>query len=99
MFSPVGRNGPTCLCIGGFRVCIRIQFAPLGSSPIYDAERQRITLPPLPPARAVTAVRAVLLELAVPQPQFGALCWCGEPVDPVPAPAQQRSEQVSNYGA
>ncbi|MEU7381506.1 hypothetical protein AB0A91_16190 [Streptomyces sp. NPDC042207] len=43
----------------------------------------------------MTLVRAILRELAVEQPEFGAVCWCGAEVDLTPRNSQQqRSEQV-----
>jgi hypothetical protein len=82
-------------------MCVRIRFSS-GSAPrIYDADTGTITLPATVPAtRIVTAVRAVLSELRVVQPEFGALCWCGETVDLTPrVPEQRRSEQVVKHGA
>jgi hypothetical protein len=50
--------------------------------------------------RCVTVVRAIMAELAVLQPELGAVCWCGEPIDLLPrVPEQRRSEQVMNHGA
>lgn len=82
-------------------MCIRVQFAPLASLLPWDKSRQLITLrQDLPPACAAIAVRAVLTELAVPQPQSGAVCWCGEPVEVLPrVPEQRRSGQVTHHGA
>jgi hypothetical protein len=40
-----------------------------------------ITIPAaLSPARALLAVQAVLAELAIPQPENGAVCYCGASV-------------------
>ncbi|MBM7088080.1 hypothetical protein JTP67_05840 [Streptomyces sp. S12] len=47
-------------------------------------------------------MRTILRELVADQPEFGAVCWCGDPVhiDPVPAiPQQKMSEQVVRHGA
>lgn len=82
-------------------MCVRIQFAVSSGSPIYDPEARLITLPAsIAHVRRVTAVRAVLSELAVPQPELGAVCWCGESVSLLPrVPQQRRSEQVIHHGA
>lgn len=82
-------------------MCGHIRFTARVDPSVYDADTGLITLPAtLPPARRVTAVRAVLLELRVIQPELGAVCWCGESVDLLPrVPEQRRSEQVIKYGA
>lgn len=82
-------------------MCIRVQYAPTASLRLWDKSRQLITLPlDLPPANSAIAVRAVLTELAVPQPQFGAVCFCGEVVETLPRiPQQRRSGQVTHHGA
>lgn len=82
-------------------MCIRVQFAALSSPRPWDKTRQLITLPrDLPPENAETAVRAVLTELAVPQEEFGAVCWCGQPVRLLHrVPEQRRSGQVIHRGA
>lgn len=82
-------------------MCVRIRFSSCAAPRIYDADTGIITLPDsVAPAHTVTAVRAVLSELHVIQPQLGAVCWCGEPVDlTARVPEQRRSEQVMNYGA
>ncbi|WP_097866521.1 hypothetical protein [Streptomyces sp. rh34] len=82
-------------------MCIRVQYAPIGSARPYDAATQTIALPTgLDRERTVTAVRAILSELAVPQPQFGARCFCGEPLDLAPRIPQQRTgEQAVTHGA
>lgn len=82
-------------------MCVRIRFSPCAAPQIYDAASGIITLPDsVSPAHAVTAVRAALSELQVIQPELGAVCWCGEPVDLTPrVPEQRGSEQVVNHGA
>lgn len=82
-------------------MCIRVQYAPLVSQCLWDKDLQLISLPQdLPPACAAIAVRAVLTELAVPQPRSGAVCFCGEPVEVLPrVPEQRRSGQVIHHGA
>jgi hypothetical protein len=69
-------------------------------TPIYDGAGL-ITIPAsVAASRRVTAVRAVLSELHVIQPQLGAVCWCGEPIDVLPrVPEQRRSGQVIKHGA
>ncbi|MES9804967.1 hypothetical protein [Streptomyces cinereoruber] len=86
-------------------MCIRIryqQFDPLsGSFRPYDAGTGTVTLPDaLPHADTLVALRAVLEELAVEQPESGAICWCGEDIVVVPrVPEQRRSSQVIHHGA
>lgn len=82
-------------------MCVRIRFTAWSGLPIYDPGTGLITLPDtLPCAHRVTAVRAVLSELHVIQPELGAVCWCGESVDLLPrVPEQRRSEQVVKHGA
>lgn len=82
-------------------MCVRIRFSSCSGPRIYDSDSGVITLPAsVRPAHAVTAVRAVLSELRVSQPELGAVCWCGESVDLTPrVPEQRRSEQVVNHGA
>lgn len=86
-------------------MCIRIQYAPRREiADPYDATRQLITIPDNLAATvlfSLRAVRAVLHELGVEQPAFGARCWCGEPIellDCIPQ-QQQRSGQVVTHGA
>lgn len=83
-------------------MCIRVRYAPRQQlDEPWDADRLIITLPrELNETFALRALRAVLDELHVEQPEFGARCWCGEPIGLLPAiPQQRRSEQVSNLGA
>jgi hypothetical protein len=82
-------------------MCVRIRFAPPDTAPAFDAEEREITIPcDLAHAHIVTLVRAILGELLVPQPDLGAVCWCGDPVDLTPrVPNQRRSEQVVKHGA
>lgn len=80
-------------------MCIRVRFAPAGTVPVYDATTLTIALPPgLGRSHTVTALRAVLSELAVPQPQFGAVCFCGEALTPR-VPHQRTGEQAVSHGA
>ena len=85
----------------GVFVCIRVRFAPIGSAPAYDADSRTVILPTgLDPDHTVTAARAVLTELAVPQPRSGAVCYCGEPLDLSPRiPFQRTREQTVSHGA
>lgn len=82
-------------------MCVRIHFSSHPALRMYDADTGTITLPHgLDLLLRVTAVRAVLSELRVIQPELGAVCWCGEPIDLLPrVPEQRRSEQVINHGA
>lgn len=82
-------------------MCIRAQYVPLASLDPWDAERQLISIPAELHATtfAVRAVRAVLAELAIPQPEFGARCWCGEPIRLLAhIPQQRRSDKVIHHG-
>ncbi|MFD8251949.1 hypothetical protein [Streptomyces werraensis] len=71
--------------------------------PAFDAESRTISIPDTATyTDAMTVVRAILRELVVDQPPFGAVCWCGEPVDidALPLiPHQKTSEQVVRHGA
>lgn len=82
-------------------MCVRIRFSPCAEPRPFDAAARTIVLPrSLAPAHAVTVVRAILAELAVEQPDLGAVCWCGESVDVLPrVPQQRRSDQVIKHGA
>lgn len=100
MPSPVG-SGSLCPAHPGVRMCTRITLAPPETAPAYDADACVITVPAdLPPSHRVTLVRAILTELVTEQPELGAICWCGEPVDLTPRiPHQRESEQVVTHGA
>jgi hypothetical protein len=83
-------------------MCIRVQYAPRQKlDDLWDAERLVITLPSeLNATFALRALRAVLDELDVEQPEFGARCWCGDSIGLLPAiPQQRRSSQVMSHGA
>jgi hypothetical protein len=83
-------------------MCIRIRYVPAGLAPVYDATTLTVSLPPgLNRSRTVTALRAVLSELAVVQPQFGAVCFCGEALDldALRVPTQRTGEQAVSHGA
>lgn len=81
-------------------MCVRIHFTSRTDLPIYDGAGL-ITLPAsIATSHRVTAIRAVLSELHVAQPELGAVCWCGEAVLMLPGvPQQRRSEQVVTHGA
>jgi hypothetical protein len=82
-------------------MCVRVALTQTGALPAFDADERMISVPSdLTPEHRVTLVRAILRELVVPQPELGAVCWCGEPVDMTPrVPGQRRSEQVVKHGA
>lgn len=82
-------------------MCVRIEFTPDESFTPWDADAAVIRIPAdLTLCRAAIAVRAILIKLAVVQPEFGAVCWCGADVDLLPrVPEQRRSSQVITYGA
>jgi hypothetical protein len=82
-------------------MCVHVRFTSRSEARVFDADNRTITLPRiLSHERCVTVVRAIMAELAVLQPELGAVCWCGEPIDLLPrVPEQRRSEQVINHGA
>jgi hypothetical protein len=82
-------------------MCVHVRFTARSEYRVFDSDARTITLPyALGHERSVTVVRAIMAELAVPQPELGAVCWCGEAIDLLPrVPEQRRSEQVSNHGA
>lgn len=82
-------------------MCVLVRFVPSEALPAFDAEARQILIPTgLSPAHTVTLVRAILTELLVPQPTFGAVCWCGEVVNlTTRVPSQRRSDQVVKHGA
>jgi len=85
-------------------MCIRVRyeaFDPLGDFQPYNASTGVVTLPTaLAQADTLVALRAVLEELAVEQPESGAICWCGEAINLLPrVPTQRRSGQVTHHGA
>jgi hypothetical protein len=69
-------------------------------SRVFDSDARTITLPHgFGREHSAAVVRAIMAELAVVQPEVGAICWCGESVDLLPrVPEQRRSKQV-NHGA
>ncbi|GGW41042.1 hypothetical protein GCM10010381_27330 [Streptomyces xantholiticus] len=81
-------------------MCVHVRYSSAQLRPVYDSATRTITIPDsVDPSLTAIAVRAVLAELAAPQPEFGALCWCGEPIIITPRiPIQRRSAQV-NHGA
>jgi hypothetical protein len=81
-------------------MCVRVEYSSHSSEP-WDHTRGVITLPPaLPPEQTMTVVRALLAELAVEQPEFGARCYCGDEVKLLPrVPEQRRNNEVMRHGA
>lgn len=100
MFSPISDRSQLP-ATSGVSMCVRVSFALPNALPAFDADERMISIPRhLSPAHTVTLVRAILTELATEQPESGAVCWCGAPVDMEPRiPDQQRSEQVVTHGA
>lgn len=82
-------------------MCIRVKYTPRDQiEDPWDAERQLITLPAeLRGEYLKQALRAVLAELDIDQPELGARCWCGERIGLLPAIPQQRSNEVISSGA
>lgn len=65
----------------GVTVCVTIRRSTHVTSP-WDPSTNIITIPSsLDAERETRAVRAVLSALSAPQPDSGALCWCGALVD------------------
>lgn len=85
-------------------MCIRVRFTPRNQlQEPWDAEHNVITIPDELSRTALytlRAVRAVLHQLGVTQPDFGARCWCGDEINLLPAiPTQRRSNEVTHLGA
>ncbi|SDM76189.1 hypothetical protein SAMN05444921_1135 [Streptomyces wuyuanensis] len=82
-------------------MCVLVRFSTHEPHPVWDARSLILTVPDgLIPSLTAIAVRAVLEQLGIAQPQFGARCWCGESVDLTPrVPEQRRSGQVIRNGA
>jgi hypothetical protein len=82
-------------------MCVHVRFTARPEFRVFDSDARTITLPRLLGyERSVTVVRAIMAELAVVQPELGAICWCGEAIDLLPrVPEQRRSDQVMNHGA
>lgn len=84
-------------------MCVRVQYVTSGTFTPYDAKHNMIQVPAhLDDRYALMAIRKVLSELAVPQPEKGAVCWCGEPVGRRTGVTRQRAngdQVVINYGA
>ncbi|MGW2985480.1 hypothetical protein [Streptomyces goshikiensis] len=75
-------------------MCIRVQLTSADPLIPYDPRRRLISVPALlPPESVLIVVRAILAELAVPQPSAGARCYCGEPVM-LPRVSSHQSEGV-----
>lgn len=83
-------------------MCIRVQYAPRRElDEPYDASQSIVTLPAeLHEPYAMRALREVLSQLDIAQPESGARCWCGEPIRLLPrVPQQRRSNEVIHLGA
>lgn len=60
-------------------MCVNIRRSTMTWVAPWDHDRRSITIPAvLSPQRGLLAVRAVLMELGVQQPEEGAVCWCGD---------------------
>lgn len=81
-------------------MCISVRFTADHPLRPYDHRQRVISLPVgMSQRHALVAVRAVLAELAVPQPRSGARCFCGAPVRLLPRVPKQRMEgQVIHHG-
>lgn len=84
-------------------MCIRVQYVSSGTASPWDPERRLIRIPAqLEGIYALRAVRKVLSELAVEQPELGARCFCGERVRLLAYVPQQRvngDQVVIHHGA
>lgn len=82
-------------------MCVLIRYCSTCVTEPWDPTQNAINISPhLEGEFAVRAVRAVLSELHVEQPQSGAVCWCGVPVCvKPPASAQRHSNEVMTRGA
>ena len=81
-------------------MCVRVERVSSPALP-YDSERRVISIPAhLTLQRTVIAVRAVLDELVIEQGEFGAVCFCGAPVDMTEGLIpRQRTGEVNHIGA
>lgn len=61
-------------------MCVRVQGATNVTDPWNPSQRTILIPAGLDLLHRLQAVRAVLTELGVSQPRYGAVCWCGEPV-------------------
>lgn len=77
-------------------MCVKVYFNRFKVAEPYNASRRTIMLPAdLTTHHALLVVRAILSELAVPQPRVGAVCWCGEDVIVLPrVPGQRKKEEI-----
>ena len=85
-------------------MCLCVRFAPRDEiADLWDRDRNLITIPDELSATTLytlRAVRVVLVKLGIPQAPLGATCWCGEPIELLPAiPTQRTSNEVSSLGA
>jgi hypothetical protein len=83
-------------------MCIRVQITDSVVALVpWDPIHKVVSVPAgLPQAATLRVLRAILSELAVPQPPVGARCFCGAPVRLLPRVPQQRTEgQVTHHGA
>lgn len=84
-------------------MCIRVHYVSSGTASPWDPERRLIRIPAqLEGIYALRAVRKVLSELAVEQPELGARCFCGERVRLLAQVSQQRvngDQVVIHHGA
>ncbi|MFF2954293.1 hypothetical protein ACFVVU_23485 [Kitasatospora sp. NPDC057965] len=76
-------------------ITVRRSTAPVVTLMPWDPANLTITIPAgLSADAAITAVRAVLTELAIPQPPGRAVCCCGQPVRLPLVPAQRAVEEA-----
>lgn len=82
-------------------MCVQVELSSHVTCP-WDAERLTIiVLAGRGIEHTIRDVRAVLIELNTPQPQHGAVCYCGEPID-IPAVVRRgpaRTNEAVAHGA
>ncbi|ABD94171.1 unknown [Streptomyces phage mu1/6] len=94
---PPAAHGTSPCPKGETRMCITVRrsTAPVVTLRPWDPATLTITIPAgLGAAAAITAVRAVLTELAIPQPVDGAVCCCGQPLRLSFIPVQRTIEEA-----
>lgn len=81
-------------------MCVRVHRSNHVITEPWDPRSRTITIPAqLDPALEDIAIRTVLSELAVEQPDSGAVCWCGAPVRVLHIPQPRQHPEVMARGA
>lgn len=80
-------------------MCVLVRLCSNRVTEPWDRHRVTINIPAsLPADTAIRFVRVVLAELGAEQPESGAVCWCGEPIELLAVPQQRRSDEVIHLG-